>query len=89
VLVSAAPCGTYAGYQRHLTEDGPIDRACLDARNRYHHEYRQRPQVRDRDSRKAKARQRARSRLVAENPQRYDQLLAEELAALTLAEETP
>jgi len=73
------PCGTTAGYQRHLRNGETADRACLDAVSEYQRNYRQaNPRYKVRARRRDVIRQRAMRRLAREYPARYLQLLDEE-----------
>lgn len=77
----ARECGTYAGYQYHSKRGERPCRPCRDAANAYQRERRQaNPDVRAKDNRDNAARNRAVWRLAAEHPERYRELVAEELA---------
>lgn len=83
-----APCGTQAGYQQHLLRGEPT---CPDCRRvnadrvRHIRETRGRPDP-ERERRYQAARQRAMSQLAKEHPDRYRQLLHEQLLAKRPAE---
>ena len=73
-----APCGTYAGYQRHKKFGETPCQRCRDANAAYVREWRSDPDNRARTQAANNARQRALQRLADEYPKRFLELLNEE-----------
>jgi hypothetical protein len=72
-------CGTNAGYEAHRHAGTPTCGPCRAAHSAYTTAWRLRPEVGAHDHRRQKARRRALARLGREYPQRFSELLADEL----------
>jgi hypothetical protein len=77
---SESPCGTYAGYQRHLRRDEPSCQPCRDAAAAYQREWRSDPAHRRAHRSGTRARSRALWRLARLYPEVYRSLVADELS---------
>jgi hypothetical protein len=73
-------CGTYGGYQRHKRRGETPCGGCRQANREYGRRYRaERPEVRQQELADNRARSRALWRLAEECPDRFRQLVVEEL----------